>query len=1417
MVDFTNPHPTPSEETQSQFWVVGLGASAGGLEALFSFFSNLPDNPCAAFVVVQHLSPDFQSLMPELLQRRTKLPVRQIEDEMPLQANYVYVLPPGKNLQITHQHFQLLEQVPEEIHYPINSFFNSLAEEQGQRCIGILLSGTGSDGTEGLQAISRQGGVALVQSPETAQFISMPSNAIPSGCVDEILSPRDLANAVYNIVRFSPNHPFSGTEEEVELIPIEQLEIIINILAQKENIDFSHYKISTISRRILHRCELIQAANLENYIRYLENSEAERKLLRQELLIVATSFFRDPPAWKFIKQQVLPEIIRNLSEQQELRIWVAACATGEEAYSLAILVDEAISAVKKPIPVKIFVTDLDINCLEIASRGIYSEKIVAHIPPEYINKYFVHQGDSFVVKKRLREMLIISPHDLTKNAGFSKINIITCRNVLIYMQPQLQQQVLRLLHFSLASKGVLFLGNAETLGALEGEFTTLDAKWKIYRKRREIQLSLLPLSRQAIVAPLTSKGRNKRPTPQFERLLATVFDFCFNKRQITCLLVDKDNQLMHIFYNSAKLLEFPVGKAKLNVIELVLPALRLPLKIALNRAKQDKEAVLYNNIQLPREVELQMVNLRVVYEPDYSLMEGLFIVFFEVEISEANPLDATQISVSIEAEQQLTQLEHELQQTRENLQATIEELEITNEEQQATNEELLASNEELQSTNEELHSVNEELYTVNSEHQLKIQQLTELSNDVNNLLRSTNIGVLFLDNNLKIRKFTPTATQVINIRSADINRPLNHFTHNLNCPDLVGILTDFITEKKSIEKEYINLKTGERLLMRVNFYICEDGTEDGVVVTFINIDELKRIQERLENSQTRLEEAQQIAHLGDWELSVTTEKMTCSEECLNILGISPQKITSLESFIDIIHDDDKIPVTQKLEQLKNEGTPFNIDLKILKANDELIRHINLIGKPKYNQQGEIIQIYGILMDISDRKQAELNLHQQAFYDALTGLPNRALFLDRLQYTLNRTIDYQENASQRISHAEIENFALLYLDLDEFKEINDTQGHLVGDQVLVQVAQRLNKCLRPGDTICRLGGDEFAVILENITEESLALTAAQRIHEALSSPFELNNTSLYLKASIGVTLYQSELYRHQPSTLLLDNADIAMYQAKARGAEPTVIFTPEMRSETEVRVQAKYELQRAIEQEEFLLYYQPILDLQTSQLKSLETLIRWNHPQRGILTPREFLSLLQESSILPSLEKWIITHACTQFQQWLEEFDLAKDLIFSVNVSPQFLNEDDFVTWLECLLKQVNLPPQQLMLEITETALIENTFLMQNTLSQLKKIGIRIALDDFGTGFSSLSHLHRFPLDVIKIDQSFVNAVPSNLVSENIVEGILYLSQKLNLATTAEGIETLQQKQFLQESGCSYGQGYIFSRPLCSDDLISWLS
>ena len=1005
MSDFVNnkqSDSTQSEEAEN-FFVVGIGASAGGLRPLEEFFEHIPTDSGAAFVVVQHLSPDFKSLMKELLARKTRMEIYRVEDGMKLKPNSIYLIPPGQNLVVKNRSLQLYKQNRQthKPNFPIDLFFKSLASDCGEKAIAVVLAGTGSDGTHGLRLVHEAGGLSIVQDPNTAQFDGMPVSAIGTGIVDYILAPVEISKLIYQCLTSSTTSQDSLSKLELGVDDF-KIQQIINLLARYEEIDFSHYKPSTLLRRINRRCLIVGCENLDDYINRLQVLPQEREFLRNDLLISVTTFFRDIAAWDYLETKIIPSLLQAAKPGEELRFWVSACATGQEAYSLAILLDEAISNLEKNVKVKIFATDLDRVALEKATAGIYPETITNDLSPERLERYFIYKDQSFQVVRKLREMLIFAPHDLTKDAGFTRMHLVTCRNVLIYMQPQLQQQVLRNLHFSLLPNGILFLGEAETVGEYEEEFTPLEKKWKVYKKRRDIRLPLPILGIEKISRNImTQSNISPKNRSSKEQMLEMAFSSFLQEHKTTCLLVNTDNQVIHFFQDLLSVLKLPVGNPTMEVTKLVPLELQLPLNTALHRAKREKRAVFFSGINLNHENgdnesgENQnhfSVNLKVNYHEGNKLAGN----FLTIIISESNqlpsqfineePLIGDSFEASRAAQARIMELEYELQGTRENLQATIEELETTNEEQQATNEELIASNEELQSTNEELHSVNEELHTVNTEYQSKIHELTELNNDVNNLLSSTNFGVVFLDNQLQIRKFTPAATTAINLKEGDIGRSLEDITHNTNCYDLRELILQVLERALPIEKEIKQLKNNIYLLMQINPYRKEDGNIDGVVITFVDINELKTVQEQiiqvnealreskycLRKSEERFRVIFEQAAVGIAQLSTDGRWLKVNQKVCEITGYSENDLLEL-TLQDITHPKDlEVDLEQIENLLSGKINSYSIEKRYIRHDGTLIC-VNLVPSIVKETTESPAYFIVIIEDISIRKQAEAKL------------------------------------------------------------------------------------------------------------------------------------------------------------------------------------------------------------------------------------------------------------------------------------------------------------------------------------------------------------------------------------------------------------------------------------------------------------
>lgn len=889
--------PPPAAEPVLPAAVVGIGASAGGLEAIQAFFQAMPADSGMAFVVIQHLSPDHKSLMVELLSRKTAMPVCRAEEGMMVQPDHIYLIPPKKSLTIFHGRLLLQDQKPRgEVSLPVDIFLRSLAEDQGERAVGVILSGTGSDGTRGVRAVKEWGGLVLVQDGESAKFDGMPRAAASTGVADFVLPPGDMPAQLVACLR----HPYATRQRRAPQALADEtgLTRLFSLLRARTKVDFTYYKPSTITRRIERRIAVTQVPDLEAYVRFAEQTPAEVSTLYRELLIGVTSFFRDPAVMTVLQERVLPELFGRCTDR-ELRFWVAGCSTGEEAYTLAILAREVMHTLGLARDVKIFATDIDREAVLKAGTGIYPESIAADLNPALLAKYFYCHGESYQVARSLREMVVFAQHNLVKDPPFTRIDLVSCRNLLIYLQSNLQQQALALFGFSLNPGGVLVLGTSETVGELEDRFEPVDRKARIYRSLGKSPLRsapaglALPADADARL-PLAAVGglRLGRTGPrEQERLLGRLLEGLAATYVPLAVVVNEQLEVLHTVGEPGGLFTLPSGRAVYDLPKMVHRDLAIPLATGIQKVFRTGTELVYANLRLREGAGTGGLRLRLRLLPGRKQDEPLAIVCFE-RLEESHP-PATGATVEYnldeETRQRLQDLEQELQFTRENLQATIEELETSNEELQATNEELLASNEELQSTNEELQSTNEELYTVNAEYHNKIIELTEVQNDVDNLLSSSRIGTLILDEDLCIRRYSPPTAAVFHLVDGDVGRPLKHLTHRLAAFDPVGIARTVQRNGEPWEEE-VRADDGRWYLVRALPYRVGPGAFAGVVLTLIDITPLREVRERLER--TLQSEADIVRHMpaGLFVYEVTAG----GELVLQSGNAAAQKITGLD-------------------------------------------------------------------------------------------------------------------------------------------------------------------------------------------------------------------------------------------------------------------------------------------------------------------------------------------------------------------------------------------------------------------------------------------------------------------------------------------------------------------------------------------
>ena len=836
-------------DDDSPSFVVGIGASAGGLQAIEAFFDNMPSDTGMAFVVVQHLSPDFKSLMDELLARHTKMSIYKVTDRLSVKPNSIYLIPPEQNMALSHGKLLLTDQDSQRgLNLPIDIFFKSLAMDSGDRGICIVLSGTGSDGSRGLVDVHGAGGLVIAQNADSAGFDGMPRAAIATGKSHLICTPDQMPGKILEYAANPDLKAIALEEGEGEPTTSENaLTAIFRLYRHEFGVDFSLYKPTTIHRRIERRMKLVQVTDFGEYARRIEVNREEMEALYRDLLVEVTEFFRDAEAFRILREEIIPKIVRQADPNSEIRVWVPGCATGEEAYSYAILMHDALMTANRAQPFKIFATDIHKNSLETASTAVYPAAAVEKIPADLRSRYFNISNGLAHVRRELRLCVIFAANDLTKDPPFTKIDLISCRNVLIYLEPKVQKRILSLFHFGLKTGGTLVLGPSEALGDLESEFDALDRHWRIYCKRRDIRLpdsTRMPLTPVLtnIVQDTSNSFVASAPKPSNGLLISNVYEDLLRKYVPPSLLVNGFFELVHSFGEARKLLTQPEGKPTLDVLKMINGDLRVAVSAALHKANHDAERVVFHNVRMRGDGNTD-TTFTVIVEPYKKTRDQLFLICLEeIETVEKAEFEANSEAagsaatfvVSDDSSDQISHLERELTYTRETLQTTVEELESSNEELQSTNEELIASNEELQSTNEELHSVNEELYTVNAEHKQKIEELTQLTTDMDNLLKSTKIGTIFLDRNLRIRMFTPAISSAFNVMPQDVGRPIDHIAYKLDNPNLLDEVGSVLRTEKPIAIE-VKARGGQVFLQRIQPYRLDDGMVDGIVLTLTDV------------------------------------------------------------------------------------------------------------------------------------------------------------------------------------------------------------------------------------------------------------------------------------------------------------------------------------------------------------------------------------------------------------------------------------------------------------------------------------------------------------------------------------------------------------------------------------------------------
>ena len=883
-------HPVPHKDssatetrsmpaTEAMPLIVGIGASAGGLEALDLFLKNVPPDSGLAFVIVQHLNPTHKCMMVELLQRATIMPVAQIEDRMRVEADHVYVIPPNRDLSILHGVLHLLEPVtPRGLRLPVDLFFRALAEDQHERSIGVILSGMGSDGTLGLRAIIEKAGAVFVQSLASAKFDSMPRSAIEAGLADVVAPAEELAGRITTYLQHVPllvTKKSTLTQNDTNQ---SNLEKIILLLRSGTGHDFSLYKKSTLYRRIERRMGLHQLNKIAEYIRYLRNNSQEVDLLFKELLIGVTSFFRDPEGWAQLKDEVIPALLTAHPEGVTLRAWTTACSTGEEAYSLAIVFREALTQIKPAnrCALQIFATDLDKDAIERARLGVYSPNVAADVSEERLQRFFVQEERGYRVSKDIREMVIFAPQNLVMDPPFIKLDLLLCRNLLIYLESDLQKKLLPLFHYSLNPDGVLVLGTSESIGQSQDLFVPLPGKTRIYRRQENsmrIDLLNVPAVFARSLPDEIADTLPRQPLPTATSLQALIDELLLRNFSPTAVLTTHLGDIVYISAKTGKYLEPTVGKANLNIFAMAREGLSGSLHEAFTKAVREKTPVTMKGVKIETNGSPLVVDVTIQPMSEPATMLGMVLIVFQDVPVQPVTRKRRKTKQNNGSTTQLDELSKELRHSREEVQAIREEMQTSQEEFKSASEELQSTNEELQSTNEELttskeemQSMNEELQTVNHELTAKVDELSRASDDMKNLLNSTEIASLFLDGQLKVRRFTPQTVNLFKLIPGDAGRPITDLVTELDYPELAQDAREVLRSLIVCERQ-VSTRDGRWFSVRIMPYRTQGNRIDGVVITFVDISEPKALEttmsEALSVLQTRF--SNQTAELNSAE------------------------------------------------------------------------------------------------------------------------------------------------------------------------------------------------------------------------------------------------------------------------------------------------------------------------------------------------------------------------------------------------------------------------------------------------------------------------------------------------------------------------------------------------------------------------
>ena len=977
------------------FHIVGIGASAGGLEALEAFFYAMRSDSGMAFVVIQHLSPDFKSHMEELLTRQTSIPVHRVESGVVVRPNNIYLIPPKKEMIISSGRLLLTDRSHDRsMIHPIDQFLRSLANDRGDHAIAVILSGTGSDGSKGIVDVSEAGGLVFAQDDASAKFNGMPMSASETGKVSLILPPAAIAEA---LVKYSCEGVSREklVDEDLAFSTMEGADQIASLLNRKYGIDFALYKPGTVGRRINRRIALLGMDSIAEYAERLATDEFELSKLYEDLLIGVTKFFRDPDAFESLHRQVIARLVRDAAEDP-IRIWVTACASGEEVYSIAILFDEEMRKMDRTVDLKIFATDAHHGSLQTAAKGVYPKDSLGEMSADRRNRYFTRASDGYHVTRALRNYVVFANHNLINDAPFTQMDLVTCRNMLIYLQPAAQRKALGMFHFALKPRGTLFLGPSESTGELSDEFKAIDTKWRMYVKRRDVRLPVgmeITGGRQSQRLPHVTLSSTLPRSNRVDQGLIATYDQLLAKMMPCSLLISELGDILHVFGGAERFLKGRSGRPTNDLLEAIDGSLRTSVSVAWHHAIKNSDTVRSASTTFDGGNGQEEVRITVTPMAINNSGPNNFLVAIESTgaiAEQSMPVDASTDEMHRRC---VEGLESELRFSQENLQSALEEMESSNEELQSSNEELIASNEELQSTNEELHSVNEELYTVNAEHQRRVEELALANDDMDNLLATTRVGVIFLDNDLYIRRFTPEISRVFHLSNQDTGRSMQQFAHVLNRPSLTDELREVLRSREELEMKVTD-QSGNPYLLRVLGYRSGDTTE-GLVLTLIDIRTMVEAEAEIYLQKMAIDAAINGIVITD-PRQKDDPIIYANQGFLNLTGYDRDEVIGNNCrFLQSDETDQKA-----VKQIRNalaSGNSIRVSLHNRRKNGQKFWN-DLTITPVRNPNGEIVNFVGVQHDVTATVETQKRL-EEANFAARQASDAKSSFLATMSHEL----------------------------------------------------------------------------------------------------------------------------------------------------------------------------------------------------------------------------------------------------------------------------------------------------------------------------------------------------------------------------------------------------------------------------------